>query len=331
MNRRASIILIRIMLLVGFNLADAGHIADNGDGTYSNPLMPNAHWSDPSVLRHDEDGVATYFIVTSSVETTPNLQILRSTDLVNWVVVSSVMRYWPSAEPNSGAALAPKMCWSPRLSFVAGRFRVMWHGDSHFLAAEAPAASGPWALIRHNLTSMGPTPQNPHGRINWAPTVFTDPPSGKTFIFASNWIQECDAAALNWVGNRTIVVSESDNGVGLLENPSLMQHANGYYYWHVSSNGTVTWGLSPDPVGGENKGMLSVWRSKNILGPYEGPRHVIMSTVEHTCVNTGTVALGPDNTSWYYLYDALEASLAVGRRIIKRRSQSQRAQRYIRL
>ena len=27
------------------------HIADNGDGTFTNPVMPNAHWSDPAVLR----------------------------------------------------------------------------------------------------------------------------------------------------------------------------------------------------------------------------------------------------------------------------------------
>eukprot|EP01044_Picomonas_judraskeda_P028924 COSAG03_NODE_9800_length_692_cov_4.357504_1_plen_86_part_10 len=64
--------------------AAAIHIADHGDGTYvptekvavrlpvifqssdakhllvrySNPLMPNAHWSDPSALRHDENGLS---------------------------------------------------------------------------------------------------------------------------------------------------------------------------------------------------------------------------------------------------------------------------------
>ena len=84
--------------------------------------MPNAHWSDPAVVRHDEAGVATYYVVTSSIETSPNLQvpelppahlppaamsnssvmshpssglqILRSTDLVNYDVVGSVSRLW---------------------------------------------------------------------------------------------------------------------------------------------------------------------------------------------------------------------------------------------
>ena len=49
----------------------AVHIADNGDGTFTNPVMPNAHWSDPSALRHGN----AYFVVTSSIETTPSLQV----------------------------------------------------------------------------------------------------------------------------------------------------------------------------------------------------------------------------------------------------------------
>lgn len=72
--------------------------------------------------------------------------------------------------------------------------------------------------------------------------------------------------------------------------------------------GTVTWGLAPDPNGGHassNKGALAVWRSKSILGPYEGPRDLIKSNVAAACVNTGTVVLGPDNETWYYLYDAI--------------------------
>ena len=31
------------------------HIADNGDGTFTNPVMPNAHWSDPAVLRKGKE------------------------------------------------------------------------------------------------------------------------------------------------------------------------------------------------------------------------------------------------------------------------------------
>lgn len=70
----------------------AVHVSDNADGTYTNPVMMNAHWSDPSVLRVN----TTYYLVTSSIETSPNLQIMESTDLVNWDVVGSVSRLWYS-------------------------------------------------------------------------------------------------------------------------------------------------------------------------------------------------------------------------------------------
>ena len=54
---------------------------------------PNAHWSDPSVVRRGRD----YYVVFSSIETVPSLQILHSTDLVNWDVAGSVSRHWFNA------------------------------------------------------------------------------------------------------------------------------------------------------------------------------------------------------------------------------------------
>eukprot|EP01047_Picozoa_sp_COSAG01_P048033 COSAG01_NODE_4643_length_4856_cov_13.233971_2_plen_317_part_00 len=278
-------------------LALAVHIADNGDGTFTNPVMPNAHWSDPSVLRHGSE----YFVVTSSIETTPSLQILRSTDLVNFDVIGSVSRHWYT-HTIDGAPLQKRQCWSPRLSSVGGAFRVMWHQSGHFMVAEAAHPRGPWALVHHNLTGMAqPSPQ-------WAATVFID--GGATYVYAFNWIRQTDAAALNWVGERHVVADMHRPGVGLMENPSLMKRGD-FYYWHESVNGTVTWGLAPDPNAGptsSNKGALAVWRSRAITGPWEGPRDLIKSNVESACVNTGTVTLGPDNTTWYYLYDAIQPS-----------------------
>jgi beta-xylosidase len=260
--------------------------------------MPNAHWSDPSVVRHGN----TYYVVTSSIETTPSLQILRSTDLVNYDVVGSVSRHW-FTHTVDGDPLLKRQCWSPRLMFVAGKFRVMWHQAGHFMVAESLEPQGPWSLVHHNLTGMAqPTPQ-------WAATTFVDT-DGKTYIFAFNWIRETDAAALNWIGPQHLVADMHDVGVGLMENPSLMKRGV-YYYWHESVNGTVTWGLAPDPNAGpksSNKGALAVWRSKKVTGPFEGPRIMFKSNVMAACVNTGTVVLGPDNTTWYYLYDAIVPS-----------------------
>jgi beta-xylosidase len=233
------------------------HIADNGDGTFTNPVMQNAHWSDPSVVRVGN----TYYVVTSSIETTPSLQILRSTDLVNYDVVGSVSRHW-FTHTVDGVPLLKRQCWSPRLMFVAGKFRVMWHQSGQFMVAESVEPQGPWSLVHHNLTGMAqPTPQ-------WAATTYLDT-DGKTYVFAFNWIRETDAAALNWIGPQHPVADMHAVGVGLMENPSLMKRGE-YYYWHESVNGTVTWGLAPDPNAGpqsSNKGARTHTTPPSLLHP----------------------------------------------------------------
>jgi hypothetical protein len=121
------------------------HVSDNGDGTYTNPVMPNAHWSDPAVLRVGSD----YYVVSSSIETSPNLQILHSLDLVNWDVVGSVSRYW---------YVMCGMRWSldwgwPAKHLVAGRcFRMVvgaWNRIEH---ARTRAPACPPARTCHAFT-----------------------------------------------------------------------------------------------------------------------------------------------------------------------------------
>ena len=90
--------LVRVVIFVLSTRSVLGiHYPDNGDGTYSNPVMPSGHWSDPSIVRVEN----SYYVVVSSIETTPQLQILHSTDLVNWDVVGSVLRHCTLANTRS--------------------------------------------------------------------------------------------------------------------------------------------------------------------------------------------------------------------------------------
>ncbi|MEI2709070.1 MAG: family 43 glycosylhydrolase [Chitinophagaceae bacterium] len=56
--------------------------ADNGNGTYSNPII-HADYSDPDVIRVADD----YYMVASSFNYVPGLPILHSKDLVNWTII----------------------------------------------------------------------------------------------------------------------------------------------------------------------------------------------------------------------------------------------------
>ena len=65
----------------------------------------------------------------------------------------SVSRLWYTHTVD-GTRIKPEQCWSPRLSYVLGKFRVMWHQNGKFMVAEAIKAAGPWHLVKNNLTHM---------------------------------------------------------------------------------------------------------------------------------------------------------------------------------
>src|ERR671930_98351 len=53
--------------------------ADNGNGTYSNPLFYD-EFSDPDMIRVGED----YYLTGTTMHSMPGLPVLHSRDLVNW-------------------------------------------------------------------------------------------------------------------------------------------------------------------------------------------------------------------------------------------------------
>nr|GFD05434.1 glycoside hydrolase family 43 [Tanacetum cinerariifolium] len=68
-------------------------VADQGDGTYKNPVL-HADYSDPDVVRVGSD----YYLTASSFQDIPGLPILHSRDLVNWELLSYALpRQQPAA------------------------------------------------------------------------------------------------------------------------------------------------------------------------------------------------------------------------------------------
>lgn len=53
--------------------------ADNGNGTYTNPLFYE-EFSDPDMIRVGDD----YYLTGTTMHTMPGLPVLHSRDLVNW-------------------------------------------------------------------------------------------------------------------------------------------------------------------------------------------------------------------------------------------------------
>src|SRR5947199_2243537 len=89
-------------------------VADNGDGTYRNPVLA-ADYSDPDAVRVGED----FYLVSSSFESAPGLPILHSRDLVNWKIIGHALpALVPEAHfdlPRHGAGV-----WAPSIRYHKG-------------------------------------------------------------------------------------------------------------------------------------------------------------------------------------------------------------------
>lgn len=98
---------------------------DRGD-YYVNPVL-NADYSDPDVCRVGDD----YYMTSSSFNCFPGLQILHSTDLVNWELVGAALQDYPGAGwlddtslRTAGAVEHGNFVWAPAIRYHDGEFYV---------------------------------------------------------------------------------------------------------------------------------------------------------------------------------------------------------------
>ena len=106
--------------------------ADQGNGTYLNPIMPGDH-PDPSVLKDGRD----YYMTFSSFDAYPGLVVWHSRDLVNWEPVG------PSLFKNVGSV------WAPDLIKHKGRYFIYFPGIGSTYRSNyviwADNNRGPWS------------------------------------------------------------------------------------------------------------------------------------------------------------------------------------------
>ena len=77
--------LILIMLAVFACLNMAAQSSDNGDGTFTNPVIW-ADCPDPDVIRVGDD----YYFVSTTMHLMPGAPIMHSKDLVDWEIISYI-------------------------------------------------------------------------------------------------------------------------------------------------------------------------------------------------------------------------------------------------
>jgi beta-xylosidase len=230
------------------NINNADWVADNGDGTYKNPII-YADYSDPDVIRVGDD----YFLTSSSFVNTPGLPILHSKDLVNWRIVNYVFENIPYGDfkkPRHGNGV-----WAPSIRYHDGEYYI-YYGDPDFgiFMSKTKDPFGKWdtlTLVKQARGWIDPCPlwdddgkaylvhafAKSRAGINGILIINRMSPDGKTLL---------DDGALIFDGKKTHPT---------IEGPKFYKR-NGYYYIIA-------------PAGGVSTGWQTVLRSKSVLGPYE--------------------------------------------------------------
>jgi xylan 1,4-beta-xylosidase len=130
--------------------------ADNGNGTYSNPLFYE-EFEDPDVIRVGED----YYLAGTTMHMNPALIVLHSRDMVNWELASYCMDRLDlgPAFRLEGGNIYGRGIWAPCIRYHEGMFYVFSNVNGVGLQVfRSKSAYGPWERNqlpgRHDLSVL---------------------------------------------------------------------------------------------------------------------------------------------------------------------------------
>jgi beta-xylosidase len=138
------------------SLATKHWTADNGNGTYSNPLFYE-EFEDPDVIRVGED----YYLAGTTMHMNPAVQIMHSKDLVNWELVGYCMDRLDlgPAFRLEGGNVYSRGIWAPCLRYYKGMFYIFSNVNGVGLQVfRSKSVNGPWERNqlpgRHDLSVL---------------------------------------------------------------------------------------------------------------------------------------------------------------------------------
>ena len=206
------------------------------EGTFMNPIV-RADFPDPDVIRVG----TTYYMVSTTMFHFPGATILKSEDLVNWEYCAQPLKSLLDDDHynlRDGKNAYARGMWASSIKWHDGKFYLLINGNDHrawLLSATDP--EGEWTVQRLS-------------RNYYDPGMLFD--GGKVYIVCGiNHLQMCELDEdFNLLREQEVVVREGSG----LEGCHLYRIGD-YYYIYATYGG---W-----PSG------QTVFRSKNIFGPYE--------------------------------------------------------------
>lgn len=131
-------------------------IADNGNGTFTNPLFYD-EFSDPDIIRVGDD----YYLTGTTMHAMPGLPVLHSRDLVNWVFLgyaAEKLDFGPAYRLEDGKDIYGQGIWAPCLRFHSGTFYIFSNvNGSTTQVFTASDPSGPWVRTAMQVSLHDPS------------------------------------------------------------------------------------------------------------------------------------------------------------------------------
>ena len=222
-------------------LAQSSWTADNGNGTFTNPLFYD-EFSDPDVIRVGDD----YYLAGTTMHSVPGLVILHSKDLVNWENISYCFDRFDFPEDRfalkNHQEIYGQGIWAPCIRYANGQFYIFSNVNGKGLQCyTSKDIHGPWT--HHNM----------QGNIYDLGVLFDD--DGKIYAIHKYGEVHCTELKPDMSGpveGTDRVIIPDGNGIG--EGHHIYK-IDGMYY-------LISTDYSPN-------GRTLCSRSKSIWGPYE--------------------------------------------------------------
>lgn len=228
--------------------------ADNGDGTFTNPVIM-ADFPDPDVIRVKD----TYYMLATTMFTFPGVPLLQSHDLVNWSYCVNIVKHMDGSPcyDLDGCNRYGHGQWAGSLRYHDGLFYVLFNtlNEGAFLCTAADAA-GPWKIRRlgRGFHDCG--------------LLFDD--NGKIYVASGyNKLYMTELRADFSPAGKDSLVFTGDLRPGL--EGTHVYRLNGYYYLYCTYGGAA--------------GFQVALRSRSIWGPYE--ERVVIRETDRGNVNFG--------------------------------------------
>lgn len=246
--------------------------------SFHNPILSGCY-PDPSICRVGED----YYLVTSTFEYFPGLPIFHSRDLVHWKQLGHVLDRASQLDLDeirpSGGLYAPTIRHYNGIFYVVNTL-VDGKAKSGNFIVTANRPEGPWSKPYWLRDVEGFDPSlffDDDGRVWFTANRLREEGhyTGHTEIY----ICEIDIANTKLIGEETVLWDGAVKGAVWAEAAHIYK-ANSYYYLLVSEGGTA------------HHHAVTIARSKNITGPYEGNRGNPILTHRHLGLDYPIVGTG---------------------------------------